>query len=872
MFMGGKTKINLPEIFLKHNGFLTSIIASLALVAMPFSVVAAPFSGVFEGARGFLPERVFPAGSYAPGQVVVELEGPEVGITEAEDRIFSQVALGFRPLELDVVSESHIRKHRGRRVVVEFDESVTTVEEVVAEIEARPGVLSASPNVYFYATQQTSNDPSFNLKDDLYNTGTNAGRSGGVFDADIDAELAWQTTNGDGAVIAVIDSGVDTDHPDLDDNLWVNSDELLTGTDSDGNGYIDDINGYDFVAFDYPGTGGTTPRTGGDPNLTADPDPNPEPNNDNEDGEGGADSGAEHGTHVAGIAAAEGGNAEGVIGAAPGAKIMALRALDDEGQGILSQIQDAVDYAIDNGADVINMSLSTDGGPSGSAYTSSFNQSIEDAWSTGVSVVAAAGNTAKDLAAFPESPVSNDCGTSCLTGSNKVIGVAALSNDDSRAGYSNFSTSSTHVDVAAPGGGTSSGSFIYSTEFDSPGHSCCTGFYGYKIGTSMAAPQVAGMAALLRADNPSMSVHTIRERIRNNADEIAAANVGAGRSNAVHALFGDDIMRFNGFSSPTATRYDTAVSTSHASFPEDGSADAVVLASGVNFPDGLAGTALAGSENAPLLLTDGATLTAATLAEIQRVLDDTTKPVYILGGVGVITSAIETALSGVSYNNTVRLDGGGGAADRIDTAIDIADVVAPGSVNEVVMVNSQNFPDAISASSVVAERGIPLLLNQQSWLDNRNRDWMVAHSVDRVYLVGGTGVLASWIEGLIEAQGIAVTRLAGASDRYDTSAEIAKCFYSTTSDSPCNGVTSGRSNPTHISSAVGTGFPDALTGGPYAAKSAAPLLLVEKTKVPGVILSYVSLHAASVYEGFIFGGSAVVNDTARSTLDTYINL
>jgi subtilisin family serine protease len=173
---------------------------------------------------------------------------------------------------------------------------------------------------------------------------------------------AWKYTTGSPKVIvAVIDSGVDIDHPDLRGNIWVNDDEKKDGIDNDKNGYIDDIYGWDFIK------------------NSADPRPKVADNGFTEEG-------INHGTIVAGIIAAKGNNKIGISGISWHSKIMPLRVLDGNGQGDISEVVEAIDYAINNGADIINLSFV------GNKNDWELEKAIKRAELSGITVVAAAGN------------------------------------------------------------------------------------------------------------------------------------------------------------------------------------------------------------------------------------------------------------------------------------------------------------------------------------------------------------------------------------------------------------------------------------------------------------------------------------------------
>lgn len=273
----------------------------------------------------------------------------------------------------------------------------------------------------------------------------------------ISAPEAWaQGYTGRGVTVAVIDSGVDIFHEDLRNNIWSNAGEIAgNGVDDDGNGYIDDIYGWNFAQGQY----NNDVRPGGD-----------------------GSAGQSHGTHVAGTIAAAN-NGLGMTGVAYGANIMALRIGDVVGGSFANQgsIAEAIRYAVDNGASVINMSL---GGGSGS--DGSVREALAYAASRNVIAVMASGNSAGSNPIFPAS-YATDYGLS--VGAVDAVGdIASFSN---RAGGD-----SRMQHVMAPG------VEIYSTL---PNNS-----YGIISGTSMAAPHVAGVVALMLSANPNLTHDQVR--------------------------------------------------------------------------------------------------------------------------------------------------------------------------------------------------------------------------------------------------------------------------------------------------------------------------------------------------------------------------
>ncbi len=272
------------------------------------------------------------------------------------------------------------------------------VEEAAQIYRKDPNVEFAEPN-YIVKTSAIPNDPGYSLQWGLNNTGQTGGTSG----ADIHAQAAWDVTKGsDNIIIAVVDTGVAYDHPDLAGNVWVNTAELngSAGVDDDQNGYMDDVYGWDFINNDgYP--------------VDCD----------------------QHGTHVAGIIAAKGNNGTGVSGIMWSAKIMPLRFLGATGSGDVAKAAEAIEYAADNGARVINASWG------GNDYSNTLYNAVEYAGRKNVLVVAAAGNETmnNDIDAFY--PASFNLAN--------IISVAATDRNDSIADFSNFGATS--VDLGAPG-------------------------------------------------------------------------------------------------------------------------------------------------------------------------------------------------------------------------------------------------------------------------------------------------------------------------------------------------------------------------------------------------------------------------------------
>jgi thermitase len=331
----------------------------------------------------------------------------------------------------------------------------------IAAYRANPDVEYAEPDYVAY--------PAYDPNDPKYADGTQWGPQ------KIQADLAWDLSTGDpNVVVAVVDFGVDLGHPDLQSQMWTNAGETAdNGLDDDDNGYVDDVYGWDFANDD----------------------------NDPQDDYG-------HGTHVAGIAAAATDNGIGVAGVGFNSRIMALKAgYGETGYVQYTKIGQAIYYAADNGADVINMSV---GGYGNSSY---LQAAVDYAWAKGCVLVGAVGN---DNITNPFYPAAY----------SNVIGVSATTESDARWSDSNHGS---HVSVGAPGVA------IYSTYWwDGVSQYCLGG------GTSMAAPHVAGLAALLFAQDGGRSNAEVRSLIEQSADDLGDAGwdpyYGYGRINAYQAL------------------------------------------------------------------------------------------------------------------------------------------------------------------------------------------------------------------------------------------------------------------------------------------------------------------------------------------------
>ncbi len=347
-----------------------------------------------------------------------------------------------------------------------------TVTSATSKLATLPGVQSAQPD-YKIQIERTPNDPSFTSQWAFNNTGQNGGTAG----ADIRLPAAWNVSTGTGnTIVAVIDTGIDYRHPDLAPNLWQNPGEIPSnGIDDDGNGFVDDRIGANFV------------DNNGDPYDTN-----------------------SHGTHVAGIIGAKGGNAIGVAGIDWNVRIMALKFIGPNG-GFTSDAVRAMNYAVTNGAKIINNSWG------GGGYDAATSAAIVRARNAGVIVVNAAGNNGSDNDQSAFYPANY------ITQSDNVITVAATDSQDKLSSYSNFGR--TTVTLGAPG------TDILSTLPNNR--------YGSYSGTSMATPMVSGALALLWDQHPTWNYQQIIAKLKSSVDvlpSLTGKTITGGRLNVAKLL------------------------------------------------------------------------------------------------------------------------------------------------------------------------------------------------------------------------------------------------------------------------------------------------------------------------------------------------
>ena len=337
--------------------------------------------------------------------------------------------------------------------------------ETVATLRRRPEVAFAELD-YLATAAEVPNDPDWGNQ---------------WSPAQVGLPAAWNVTTGSaGIIIAAVDSGLYLGHPDLAGKVWMNPSEIPGNwVDDDGNGKVDDVNGWHFYQQWTPD--GYIPA--GNANVTDD---------------------FGHGTHVAGIAAAATNNGIGIAGVSSGTRVMPVKVLDQYGNGWYSDIADGIVYAADNGAKIINLSLG------GAAASQTLCQAAAYAQQKGALLVAATGNTGAAVL-YP---------AAC----DGVLAVAATDRSDQRASFSNYGP---EVDLAAPGVD------IYSTWPWLDG-------YFTKSGTSMAAPHVSGVAALVWSRWPALDNVAVSTQITETAADVDVKGwdpyTGWGRLDAAAAV------------------------------------------------------------------------------------------------------------------------------------------------------------------------------------------------------------------------------------------------------------------------------------------------------------------------------------------------
>lgn len=399
--------------------------AKIVLTVVSLAAVLVAIGGVLTAIHPETPDRVAVVRPSGPTRTLVASATPAASDTPdsvpgrgSQDRSRGRITkrTGIKPVvpkqvsvrfgSISTAEQNALGRKLGFRVVRAIPHigwtivepvSGKTVSEVTAALDRTAGVKAAEPAHLVYPSA-IPNDPGFA---DQWGY-RNAGQLGGVAGMDASATAAWDWSRGDGTVVAVTDTGIDFGNPDLAGKAWVNPADPVDGIDNDGNGLIDDTNGWDFL--------------NGDNTLF-----------DEKNGD-------KHGTHVAGIIGAQTNNGVGVSGMGWNTKIMALKFLGIHGGSDVNAAA-AIVYAVDHGARVINASWG------GTAFSQTQADAVAYAASKGVLIVAAAGNSTADNDVSPDYPASMPA--------TNIVSVAAIDRVGALATYSNWGA--TTVDLGAPG-------------------------------------------------------------------------------------------------------------------------------------------------------------------------------------------------------------------------------------------------------------------------------------------------------------------------------------------------------------------------------------------------------------------------------------
>lgn len=385
------------------------------------------------------------AQEYVPGEVIIKYRNS-----------FNKNNVANKLSTLGAESVRAVNVSFGNFYVAKFD-TKSSIKGIIQGLESDPDIEYSEPNYIYKAIGKrenvlySPNDPQFSKLWGLNNTGSNDPNTrSGVAGADIKALKAWEIERGDrGVKIAVIDTGIDYNHKDLRDQMWVNEAELNgeKGVDDDGNGYIDDIHGANLIKGD------------GDPM----------------DDQG-------HGTHCAGVIGATHNN-KGIAGVMANVQLMGLKFLDSSGRGDVVAAIKAIDYAIAQKVDIMSNSWGS------TEESKALEEAVQRASDAGIVFVVAAGNAGTNNDNKPFYPANYNF--------DNVITVAAHDKKGAKARFSNFGKETVHI--YAPG------TSILST--------LPWNRYGKRSGTSMAAPFVSGIIGLQLAMGEGLLASDIKERI-----------------------------------------------------------------------------------------------------------------------------------------------------------------------------------------------------------------------------------------------------------------------------------------------------------------------------------------------------------------------
>ncbi|MDO5689419.1 MAG: S8 family serine peptidase [Tissierellia bacterium] len=582
----------------------------------------------------------------------------------------------------------------------------------------------------------------------------------------IQAQNVWNEMGviGQGVTIGFIDSGVNWQHPAIKSN-WRGYDRATGAVDPNGN-WLDLVHNSDLPTDGYF-----------------------------------------HGTAIVSVAVG-GTDSEGMhIGVAPGAKWIGVRAFEDRNTTNVNIIK-AAQWMLAPGGDPTKAPDIINNSWGGEASTNPWFVDILGAWkAAGIFPIFASGNAATTVAApgTIENP-ANLLNAFSVGAVNKQLGLANFS----KRGPSLFDPTGSVIKPEVVGPGSS---IRVAVRDDS---------YANMFGTSIAAPHISGIAALLKSKYPELSVSALEQLIIDSAVPMTDGNFpnspnmgyGHGMPNAYTAMEQAGFMdRFHRISGPN--RYATAVAISREYFPQG--ASTVFLTSGISHSDALVMTPLSSLREGPLLLTEDNRLNPETFAEIQRLNPE---KIIIVGGERYLPETFREQLSAAGYT-VERIHG----ENRFATSLEIAKAVDEEvDFTEIFLVNGFKDADAISIAGTAGALKQPILLMDGMQLSGELIQWMAEAGIKKVTAIGGNATIPDSVQTQLEEMGLEFGRFGGA-NRFGTSLSINRFFYPQAAE---------------VFVANGNGIVDALSAGPIAALYGRPMLLVQRDIVPEGVIHYLS--------------------------------
>lgn len=736
-----------------------------------------------------------PAPRVVPGQVLAQFRDPAAAAARA-------AAHG-----LAVASEGSHGKAGGSASVLETNGR--PVDAVVAELRADPAVAWAEP---VYVTT---------LPGTIAAVAVNDPKSPQQYSLDrMRVRDAWSLSTGGSSVVAVLDTGIQWEHPDLAGVVAYNTGEIgggreTNGLDDDANGRVDDWRGWDFV---------------GDDN---------DPKEDNA-----------HGTWVSGIIAANENNGVGIAGVSWSDKILPVKIMDASGTGNTLDLVAGIDYAVRRGANVINMSIA------GFPYSQAVQDAIDRAWASGAILVAAAGNYRSPNPVYPAN-------------FRHVVAVAATQIDDEFTNWSNYGL---WVDATAPGAAVTTTNCTYCNTW---------GEYVAISGTSFSSPNVAGVVGLLRARYPSWTNQQIVDRLLATVDDLGYtgkdARYALGRVNAFRALGGTppalthaqgDALESNNLSA-SAKALTLGVTARPTNYPA-GDVDYFKVTAPRAGRIDVSVTAVVD--------TSRASKSALPFDPVVQVMDAAGRLLGTWDDPGDSTATERASVQvAAGASVTVRV------ANWFPNGTTVAYGILPTFVDNVAPAIAARTPDpsaagvdaddpvtvqfsedvtGVSTSTMALRNGAGTVVPATVTYDAASR---VATLRPSTTLAGYAGYSVTVSNSIRDVSGNAFasvswtfsTRRAapriGGVDRYDTAARLSATRYAT--GVPVAYV------------ATGDAFPDALSGGPAAAVGGGPLLLTRAATLPAPTAAELSrLRPGRIV---VLGGPAVVSDAVLAALRSY---